>query len=115
MWHFTHLHNIISYSNFLNFSLCTCSFSELPECQLPIACRSSVLVQTVNMALSPSYSCPTTALTAEVLLCLAHTPATHPYLASEYVISGMLQALVDRPGMVDTSTPSGLLQLVGLR
>ena len=90
------------------------SLSELPECQLPIASQPDILKQTVHIALSPSYSCPTAALSSEVFLCLAHTQATHQYLASDYVISGMLKTLQDRPNMVD-NTPAGLSELVGLK
>lgn len=90
------------------------SLAELPECQLPIASRSDILKQTLHIALSPSYSCPTAALASETFLCLAHYPATHQYLASDYIISGMLKALQDRPSMVE-KTPSGYLELVGLK
>lgn len=90
------------------------SFSELPECQLKIASQGDVLKQIINIALSPSYPCPTTSLTSEVLLCLAHTRDTHHYLTDDYVISGMLQALRDRPSMVE-QTAAGALQIVGLR
>lgn len=90
------------------------SLSELPECQVPIASRSDILRQTVHIALSPTYSCPTAALSSEVFLCLAHAPATHQHIASDYVISGMLKTLQDRASMAD-DTPAGLSELVGLK
>ena len=63
------------------------------------------------MALSPSYPCPTKALASEVFLCLAHTSSTHPYLATEPVISGMLKAMDDEAKNPDTTLNS----LTGLR
>ena len=92
-------------------SLSLCSFSELPECQLLIASQSDVVTQTVCMALSPSYPSPTKALASEVLLCLAHTPATHQFLATDFVISGILKTLTEEPNSADTT----LNGLVGLR
>ena len=92
-------------------SLHLCSFSELPECQLPIASQPEVMRQTVCMALSPTYPCPTKALASEVLLCLAHTPATHQFLATDFVISSMIKMLTEEPNKADT-TPNAL---VGLR
>ena len=101
---------------FMLFFTChfTYSFSELPECQLAIARHPGVLEQIVNIGLSPTYTCATPALTAEVLLCLAHNQSTHQYLANEYVVGGMLQTLRDRPKMVE-NTSNGALELVGLR
>ena len=66
------------------------------------------------MALSPSYPSVTKALASEVFLCLAHTPATHQFLASDFVISGMLKTLVDQSSKVE-DTPAGIMELVGLR
>lgn len=76
------------------------SLSELPECQLAISSKEDVLQQMISMSLSPSYSCTTSVLVAEVFLCLAHTQGAHLYLTHPAIVDGLLDACRMRPLLV---------------
>ena len=90
------------------------SFSELTECQVPIASRIVVLQQVICISLSECFSCSTSVLVAEVFLCLAHSPQTHQHLMVHGVIDGLLEACRMRPLLVKDLQKEQLL-LVALK
>jgi len=79
-----------------------------------IASRIDVLHQVICISLSESFSCSTSVLAAEVFLCLAHSPQTHPHLMVHSVIDGLLDACRMRPLLVQDLHKEQLL-LVALK
>ena len=74
------------------------SFSELPECQLQIASHPSVLEQVLRVSMSDKCHCSTSVVVSEILVCLAHSTATHQYLGKPNILEGLLQVYRKRCG-----------------
>ena len=67
------------------------SLSELPECQVPIAMRTDIIDQILGIACCSKDDFTVTLVSANMIMCLAQSPGTHPYLVRTKVIEDLLK------------------------
>lgn len=67
------------------------SFSELPECQVPLAKRTDVIDQILMMACCSHYEIIVPLVSVNMIMCLAQSPGAHPYLVRTKVIEDLLK------------------------
>ena len=68
----------------------------MAESQLPLAKDKEVLLQTVHLCNSHSFTCKSASVAACLLLYLANTPAAHPYLAQPDIVGGLVEGCLFR-------------------
>ena len=78
----------------------TYSLSELSECQMPLTIRSDVIDQILAIAVHPAYTCYTAKVSVEVIINLAKSPDTHPYIVTREIIEKLLEVCDQRHKMV---------------
>ena len=78
----------------------TYSLSELSECRMPLAIRSDVIDQILAIAMHPVYYCITAKVLVEIIVNLAHSPETHPYIVTREIAEKLLEVCDQRHKMV---------------
>ena len=92
---------IILYSFFLP----TYSFSELPECHVPLAMRKDVIDQILEIAMHPGYRCMVAVMSVGIIVNLAHSPETHPYIITREIAEKLLKVYDQRQKMILIQQP----------
>ena len=82
------------------YSLPTFSLSELPECHLPLAMRTDVIDQILAIAMHPACNCKEAKISVEMIVNLAHSLETHPYIVTREIAEKLLEVCDRRQKMI---------------
>ena len=72
---------------------------------MPLAMRTDVIDQILAIAMHPAYDCETAAMSVGIIVNLAHSPVTHPYIVTREIAENLLEVCDQRHKMVLIQQP----------
>ena len=72
---------------------------------MPLAMRKDVIDQALAIAMHPAYGCETARMSVGIIVNLAHSPETHPYIVTREIAEKLLKVCDQRQKMILIQQP----------